>query len=298
MNLTLGTLDELKAHLLNEALQDDTRFDATIAALGLGVAGEFERLCARRFGRVVGATFEASADRDHYTLPRYPVEAVTKIELRQTLAEGWVDQGDVDGLVRQIMAEAGLVLLDALLGGWADRVRLTYTGGYWIDESADGTIDHRSAVQQGSVSLSANDETKAISFGVAFASAPKVALSLVAPAGGVIISVQPSAITTSGCTALLAAPIPDAGYSLQWIAVAANATGSGGALPEGATELPHELKVAWFLQCEHIWRLRDKLGTSVAESARTAADMAALTSLQVLPSVQAILASHRRFALT
>lgn len=299
MNLVLGTLEELKAHLLNEGLRSATDFDGTLTGLGLGIAARFEKTCGRKFARVEDDTFEFSGDRDHIGLPRYPVESIASVELRETLTTGWVDQGTVNELVAQLMAESGVVLLHGALGGWADRVRLTYTGGYWIDESADGSIDNRTSVQQGRVDLTEGDESKVITFGVEFVTAPKVMITLVPPEGGVIISVVPQApITVTGCTALLAAPVPGAGYALHWIAVSSNSAGSGGALPTGATELPADLKLAWLLQCEHVWRLRDKLGTSVAETAKTAADMAGLASMQLLPEVEAILRHYRRYALT
>jgi len=34
-------------------------------------------------------------------VPRYPIESVTKFELKSTEAEGWVEQTDIDYLIRK-----------------------------------------------------------------------------------------------------------------------------------------------------------------------------------------------------
>src|SRR6185503_741 len=90
MNLGLGNLDELKRHLLSESMRAQTDYDAKITAIGRGVAGQFDKYCNRSFERAVDAKAEFNSDRDHYYLPRYPIESITSVEQRTTLAEGWV----------------------------------------------------------------------------------------------------------------------------------------------------------------------------------------------------------------
>jgi hypothetical protein len=298
VNLTLGTLEELKAHLLAEALRSGTDYDGAITAIGKGVAARFEQFCDRKFARVEDDTYECGADRSHVSLPRYPVEEISAIHLRETMADGWVDQGTVNDLLLNLSEAAGLAEFGSSLGSRTARIKLTYTGGYWIDESADGSVDNRSAVQKGSVALSAADESKAITFGVEFASAPVVSLSVVIPADGTIIPVSHTTPTTTGVTAILGFPVPATGYTLQWIAVGANESGSGGAMPAGATEVPHDLKLAWLQQCEFLWKLRDKLGLGIAGGG----DGSQLVSLtlagaKLIPDVEETLQRYKRFSL-
>ena len=375
MNLGLGTLTDLKTHLLNEALRPATTYDTAIAALGRGVAARFEQHCSRKFGRVVGETYEFSGEREHAILPRYPVESVTAVELREDMSGGWVDQGTVNSLVEQVLAESGLVRLTAPLGGWQDRVRLTYTGGFWVPTTTavvvitgsvtvaagasavaitfasafeavpvvrcqaqvadDGSLitaqpyavsttgftlrlasaapvgglvvsytatlggdeADPAVLQQGSASLAVAAESKTITFGTAFAGAPVVTCNVVAPSSGFIIASAPTSVTTTGFTALLGFPIPATGYTLAWQAVSTTATSAAPTLPSGATALPDDLKLAWLLQCEHLWKLRDAQGVSLAEKAGTS-PLLTLAGANLAPEVKAILDGYVRYSLS
>jgi hypothetical protein len=299
MNLILGTLAELKAHLLNEALREPTTYDGAIAALGRGVAARFESQCNRRFGRVVADAFVTSADRRHLVLPRYPVEAVTKLELRETLAGGWVDQGDIDDCVDIWDPTSGIVHLPAPLSqARGAQLRVTFTGGFWFDESADGTPTGSRTWQQGSEALAEGAESLAVEFDQAFASAPNVSLRIVPPSGGMIINVVPSAITTAGFTALIGFPIPASGYALQWEATssAADATPEAGQ-PEGSTARPQDLYLAWLLQCEHVWARRDALGVNLAaDKSGTSPELTGLSRLELIPEAMETLRLYVRYA--
>jgi hypothetical protein len=265
MNLTLGTLATLKTWLLPESERSGTDWDSAIAAIGKGAAAALERYCNRRFARTVGDTFECSADRAHVVLPRYPIEAVTKVEIRRSLAEGWVEL--TDAIANQNLA-AGLLFFDSELGSWRDRLRITYTAGYWLDESDDGSVSDDRAWQQGSVDLALNDESKAIVFPSEFASAPAVNPIVVPPSGGIGIQAWPESITAAGFTARLGFPIPASGYKLQWTALLSTpAAPSSGDQPEGSTAVPAALQVAWLQQSAHLWRQKDKLGSALASNA-------------------------------
>ena len=99
-----------------------------------------------------------------------------------------------------------------------------------------------------------------------------------------------------------------AGISFQWAQMRITYTGgywwdttedNTGILPAGATPLPDNLKLAWLLQCEMIWRVRDQLGLSLAndgkqEAARPPADLAALT---ISPAVKSMLESFRSYSM-
>lgn len=297
MNLTLGTLAELKAHLLAPALRSATDYDVPIAALGSGVAAMFERRCNRKFGRVVGDTFECSADRAHVSLPRYPVEAVTKIELRETLAGAFVEQplGDT---VLNLSAGSGLVYLAGQLGDTSMRLRLTYSGGFWLDESGDFTPDTGRAFKQGRVVLAQGDESKAIVFGQPFDAEDEnvnVTISLILPDGQPGSIVNPSLVTKAGFSAVLGMAIPSDGYVLAWTASVVGVSWQGSSeLPAGATARPSDLALAWLLQCEHVWQQRDKLGVSIGEKRTTDS---AIAKISLLEPVLEILRGYARYTL-
>ncbi len=130
MDLGLGNLIELKRQLLPVALLGDTDYDARITALGRGVASQFERVCNRKFARLVGAVDIFSADRDHWTLTRYPLETITTVELRSDLAAGWVVQ---TGAIQMQDELAGLISFGQAVGTHRTQYRVTYTGGFWYD---------------------------------------------------------------------------------------------------------------------------------------------------------------------
>lgn len=377
MDLGLGNLTQLKAHLLNEALRASSTYDAALAALGRGVAARFEGVCNRKFGRVVGETFETSADRDFVILPRYPLEEVTAVELRESLADGWVDQGTVEDILENINAAAGLVSLGSQLSALnTARLRLTFTGGYWYPTAAARVIQSATVeiaegaqtafvafptafdtipvvgvslqppdgealidctpqavtksgftillaaataaagysvawvaaeaaddldaavLQSGNATLAADDESKAITFGTAFAAAPRVFCNVVAPDGGVLFTVQPALVTASGFTAVFGAAVPATGYSLAWIAVAAGATSAAPTLPAGATALPADLSLAWLNQCALVWQSIDALGLGLSDAKARAASAEALAKLTLAPDVEQTLRRYMRYALT
>lgn len=137
MNSGFSSLTALKAQLLNESLRADTTYDALILAVGLGVAAKFEGVCNRKFTRTVGAIFSTTGGRASLIVPRYPIEAITALDVRDTLAAGWVDSL---ASLETYNAESGTVTLSTTLD--CNQIRVTYTGGLWWDttEDASGTL--------------------------------------------------------------------------------------------------------------------------------------------------------------
>lgn len=136
MNAGFSNLGTLKAWLLAASMQDATEWDDQILAIGLGVAAHIEQFCDRQFARATSDIFECTADRMHLVLPRYPVEAIETIE--QSVAD------DVDAtwteLTSPIQSQAldrGLIYFQGFLGTYRERLRVTYTGGYWWDQTED-----------------------------------------------------------------------------------------------------------------------------------------------------------------
>lgn len=131
MKLILGNLTQLKAQLLNESLRSDTQWDAQLAALGQGVAEQMEQACNRKFARVVGDLYEFPANREHVIAPRYPVEAITALELKSTYDGAWTAQ-TLSAAIESADLAGGIVVFGVPPGVYGERARLTYTGGFWV----------------------------------------------------------------------------------------------------------------------------------------------------------------------
>lgn len=144
MNLGLGNRTTLKKFLLPGGLAATSSQlvpDAAVDALGLGVAGWCEQHCGRKFGRVVGDTAQFEGARLTFVLPRYPVEAVTAVEVRSGLGAAWEARPPAD-VVAGLDETAGLLRFAAPPTADYGVVRVTWTGGYWFDtsEDASGTL--------------------------------------------------------------------------------------------------------------------------------------------------------------
>jgi len=155
MNVGLSSLAVLKAWLLAPSLVSGTDYDAQITALGLGVAASLETFCNRKFARVTDDLFETTADRQRLVVLRYPIETISKIEIRDDLSIGWVDQGTVNDVLFNLREAAGLLEFAGYLGASFSRIRITYTGGYWFDttEDASGTLPSGAAALPGDLKL-------------------------------------------------------------------------------------------------------------------------------------------------
>jgi hypothetical protein len=146
MKTGLGTLLELKAHLLNADLRDEILWDTPITTIGKGVLARMEKFCNRNFPRVVGDVFQASADRSSLWLPRAPVEVVTTIELCSNPADGWQTQVLTDIIFSQDLQKGmldfggGLGFFRLQSDRWT-RVRVTYTGGWWFPDDSETDAD-------------------------------------------------------------------------------------------------------------------------------------------------------------
>jgi hypothetical protein len=152
MNLGLGNLDELKRHLLSESFVSRTDFDAAITIVGRGIAGQFDKYCNRNFERVADAKVEFTADRNHYYLPRYPLEVISSVEQRTSLAEGWVAL-PTNGIIQNLDETIGLIQFDGQLGHWSVRLRITYTGGNWFETLEPDAEDYPTDQPEGSTAL-------------------------------------------------------------------------------------------------------------------------------------------------
>jgi hypothetical protein len=97
-------------------------------------SAQAERECRRTLGRVADATQEFDGDAGQVVLESYPVEAVTKFELKSNEADGWVEQTNVKFVVRRQC----IIALAARLGTSCQIGRVTYTGGYVLPGTTPG----------------------------------------------------------------------------------------------------------------------------------------------------------------
>lgn len=129
--LMLTQLSTIKARL--GILPGDTQSDDLLTSAIAAVSARFDRECNRTLARTVDATQEFPDTSTEIVARCYPIEAVTKFEIKADEVEGWIEQGSPGYLVRQgcvISLTAPLSLgaqgsgIDPLLG------RVTYTGGF------------------------------------------------------------------------------------------------------------------------------------------------------------------------
>lgn len=71
-------------------------------------------------------------------------------------------------------------------------------------------------------------------------------------------------------------------------------------LPAGATALPADLKLAWFLQCRHVWDSIDVLNAGIADKPKTysALSLNSAAGLELVPDVRQRLLGHIRYQMT
>ena len=103
-----------------------TTYDNLLTNSIKAISARFDNLTNRTLARTVGTTQEFPADKTELILSCFPLEAVTKLEMKSTEAEGWAEQTGIDYLIRN----ACIVSLSSRLGTWRDQCRITYTGGY------------------------------------------------------------------------------------------------------------------------------------------------------------------------
>jgi hypothetical protein len=104
----------------------DTTQDALLTKAIEAMSTRFDQECNRTFARTVGALQEFSAEQVEVCLACYPVETVTKLEVKGDETEGWAEVAEGGFIVR-----GGCVLsLSGALGSTWEVGRVTYTGGY------------------------------------------------------------------------------------------------------------------------------------------------------------------------
>jgi len=146
MDLGLGNFADVKGFVLTQGLQLDTQWDGVLQVIAGGIAERFSKYCNRKFARVVNDVATFDANRTHYHLPRYPLEIVTKVELRATYQDPW---DDITNTIVQVDEAIGQVFFGVFLADSLVMMRCTYTGGYWYDITEPGDMGHPVAIPSG-----------------------------------------------------------------------------------------------------------------------------------------------------
>lgn len=127
----LTQLATVKARL-SIAPADTTNDDLLTRAIE-AVSARFDRECNRSLARTSAALQDFPATETEIVARAYPVEAVTKFELKSNEAEGWLEQLGAEWLVRGgcvISLARPLALSGQVLFTNPPLARVTYTGGY------------------------------------------------------------------------------------------------------------------------------------------------------------------------
>ena len=136
----LATLDSLKSRVGIDEI--DVTQDDLLTFIIEAVSARFDHETNRRLARTENATVEFDADDLEISVPCYPIEAVTKFETKTSESEGWIEQTDVDYLIRNActLSLSENFSIQPLAFSLPAIARLTYTGGYVLPgtDPADG----------------------------------------------------------------------------------------------------------------------------------------------------------------
>jgi len=130
LNAGLSTLIYLKSRILPEASRTDTTWDAALSALGKSIARSMESYCNRELARRVGAVHVCQARTLSISLRCYPVETISEIQILG--ADAITDYS--------LNKAAGLMSFRQTPASPLHEIRVTYTGGFWLDPLDDSTL--------------------------------------------------------------------------------------------------------------------------------------------------------------
>src|SRR5436309_8184459 len=95
----LTELSSLKSRL---AIEDtNVLSDDLLTFIIEAVSARFDQETNRTLARTENATFEFDADDLEISVPCYPIESVTKFETKTSESEGWIEQTDVEYVIRK-----------------------------------------------------------------------------------------------------------------------------------------------------------------------------------------------------
>src|SRR5436190_5696952 len=134
----LSTLSSVKARL---AIPDlNVEFDDLLTTAITALSARFDRETNRTLTRTANSTFEFDACEIEIIPPCYPIESVSKFEIKSTEAEGWVEQPNIDYLIRRssVISLQSPLSTTGQSGSDLSTSRVTYTGGYVMPSDTPG----------------------------------------------------------------------------------------------------------------------------------------------------------------
>jgi hypothetical protein len=133
----LTSLTTVKTRLALDPL--DSTYDALLLNTISAVSARFDQETHRTLARALNAQFEFPAEDTEILVPCFPIESVTRFELKTAEKEGWLEQAGIDYLIRKncIISLATAFSDSPPTNGnsQAAVVRVTYTGGYLLPGS-------------------------------------------------------------------------------------------------------------------------------------------------------------------
>ena len=128
----LAQLATVKARL--GLLETEIQYDALLAGAIGAVSQRFDYECNRTLARTEDFQQEFGSEITEICAACYPIESVTRFELKENETDGWTEQPGVKHLVRKQC----VISLVAPLGGGRQQARVTYTGGYVLPGATPG----------------------------------------------------------------------------------------------------------------------------------------------------------------
>ncbi len=129
----LTQLATVKTRLAIPAI--DVQYDSILTPAIVAISARFDLETGRTLARTQNFNQEFNPDTTEIIASCYPVEAVTKFELKSSESEGWLEQSAIEYLIRSsciICLSAPLSILHSPF-----RIaRVTYTGGYVLPGTA------------------------------------------------------------------------------------------------------------------------------------------------------------------
>lgn len=138
-------------------IDTDTTNDLLLTNLLKAVSARFDRECNRTLARTVDATFEFPGEATEVAVPCYPIERVTRFELKTNESVGWVEQTEVEYLVCSRCVISLQHSLSPPGPGFGPMARVIYTGGYVLPgaEAAPGQSPLPDDLEQAAVDQTA-----------------------------------------------------------------------------------------------------------------------------------------------
>ena len=105
-----------------------TDYDGIPTSAIKAVSDRFDKECNRNLARTTAATHEFDASDTEILPPCYPVEVVTKFELKANETDGWTEQTGVQYLIRRQCVISLLSPFSVLPSSTSPALRHSYRG--------------------------------------------------------------------------------------------------------------------------------------------------------------------------